>query len=312
MTDAATELHRCVLRQNSDAVEFCDDEKRFLVGAYELDEAVGTFRGGSLTLFDTTEISFEELSTIEAPAGVLDIKFLPTKRDCFVLPLANGSVQYGRVKSENSIELSGLSETLPSEVTLSVSCHSDEVVSAAYSSGSLRRFQIAESEVKLLSTQNIHDHEAWAVLAFEDGVLSGGDDCTIRISDESGSRVMRRFGAGVTAIERDVEENGILVGTYEDIIYKFDVRQMKTPTVEKNLGGGIWRIKANPWNSRYLAVAGMYAGAFVVERETLETVAFFDRHESMCYGISWRDTQRMITCSFYDKLVAMWETGIKD
>lgn len=298
---------------NCDAVEFCDDRERFLVATYELDQSGGTSREGSISLFNTSKTSFEEVTTCRATAGVLDIKFLPTKKNQFVLPLANGCVQLGRVTPENTIELSSHSEVLVSDITLSVSCHNDDFVSAAYSSGSLRKFQIAESEVKLLSCHKIHGFETWAVLALEDRVLTGADDCTLRCTDEGGSTVMRRFDAGVTAIERDVAEHCILVGTYEDNIYKFDLRNMKKePLMEKKLGGGVWRIKDNPSNPRYLAVAGMYAGAFVLDSDNLDTIAAFKGHESMCYGIAWKDNSCIVSCSFYDKLVAMWETGIKE
>ncbi|XP_003740368.1 diphthine methyltransferase homolog [Galendromus occidentalis] len=307
----ALELHRCSMPLNCDAVEFCDDHARFLVATYELDESSNSSREGSLSLFRTSQESFEKLSSIEAPAGVLDIKFFPTERDRFIAPLANGSVNVGRVTAEDEIQLLSSSESIASDITLSVSSRGDDRVAAAYSSGSVREFRITESVVKLLSCGKVHQHEAWAVLAMDDRTLSGGDDCTLRCSEGNGNRVMRRFDAGVTAIERDLEENGILVGTYEDKIYKFDLRNIKQPLLEKNLGGGIWRIKKNPSSPRFLALAGMYAGAFIVERDTLEVCSTFKGHESMCYGVAWRDNQRIVSCSFYDKLVVMWDTGIK-
>jgi diphthamide biosynthesis protein 7 len=169
-----------------------------------------------------------------------------------------------------------------------------------------------------------HDLEAWTLAFLPDGsgMLSGGDDSTLRfaeLADSSAGSVpwidKKIHGAGVTAIlpiHLDSEGGLVVTGSYDDHIRLLHVpisghRQV---LAEANLGGGVWRLKLldrNPklpahhgvekWRSEpppediLLLVSCMHAGTRIVRltRNTgedwkIEVLAKFEEHESMNYG----------------------------
>lgn len=59
-------------------------------------------------------------------------------------------------------------------------------------------------------------------------------------------------------------------GSYDERLRVWDNRQLSRPLSELPLGGGMWRIKWDEWQSRWLAVACMYGSCVLVDMATLE------------------------------------------
>ncbi|AEO67751.1 uncharacterized protein THITE_2116755 [Thermothielavioides terrestris NRRL 8126] len=174
-------------------------------------------------------------------------------------------------------------------------------------------------------------------------VYSGGDDSMLRFktcSWNEGAMVesvsglaSRGHDAGVTAIlPLALQEDGnelVVTGSYDEHIRLFEVPSSGKPKslAEHRLGGGVWRLKlidlnttANQsyiWRARMLASC-MHAGVRVVE--LLKTMSGgyrfrvlgrFEEHQSMNYGSDfqpgWMEKLSVVSTSFYDKLLCLWE-----
>lgn len=132
-------------------------------------------------------------------------------------------------------------------------------------------------------------------------------------------------------------------GSYDDHLRIFDLRVVNDslfagipPTVahEQNLGGGVWRLVPRPNLDEVLACC-MYDGGRVISPGMAASVpptngapptttdidpgagagsgdgfsvvkTFKGDHESMVYGGDWINDDQFITCSFYDKVVHVW------
>ena len=197
-----------------------------------------------------------------------------------------------------------------------------------------------------------HDLEAWTLAFLPDssGVLTGGDDSTLRFAElTEGSETSvpwidrKTHGAGVTAIlPIHLDDEGVLVvtGSYDDHIRFVHVSSAGRRQVlaEKNLGGGVWRLKLldrNPklpahhgvekWRSEpppeaiLLLVSCMHAGSRVIRLSRnnakewqFEVLAKFEEHQSMNYGsdsqpqLNDKGQRTFITTSFYDRLLCLW------
>lgn len=203
-----------------------------------------------------------------------------------------------------------------------------------------------------------HTLEAW-ITAFSPtswnprSIFSGGDDATLMSHVEHtpgewtpGLRDRKTHGAGVTALlplqlsGELSSERLLLTGSYDDRLRVLDLGSargttLRRPTVvrELDLGGGVWRIKVlgqsqDDVDGRStvkltLAVACMYAGAFVVEVSLvkecdevwvceLDIMQHMEEHESMCYGVDARPSRSgtahsLVSCSFYDKRLCLWQ-----
>jgi len=100
----------------------------------------------------------------------------------------------------------------------------------------------------------------------------------------------------------------------------------QTPLIQANAGGGAWRVKWHPLESRKsdLLVACMHDG-FKILRFDIGTLTAndytipdwqvmkrFDAHQSLAYGADWSfaecgDDQTLIgSCSFYDHALQLW------
>lgn len=188
-------------------------------------------------------------------------------------------------------------------------------------------------------------------------LFSGGDDSRLLAStiaysprkcpDETSSsieplypsRVFKGHDAGVTAIlplPVPTSWDGVLVvtGSYDDHIrvYKYTgPSQVPQLLAEKNLGGGVWRLKTilapeadvDEWQVVLLASC-MHAGARIVRLSVDHTgnvqivvLGRFEEHKSMNYGSDYApDTVgsggrlKCISTSFYDRLLCLWESSI--
>lgn len=98
---------------------------------------------------------------------------------------------------------------------------------------------------------------------------------------------------------------------------------MRNPVSELNMDGGLWRLKWEPQNHKYLLAACMYGGFKIVDcidNRTCSVVGQYMEHESISYGCDWSflnssdfECRKIVdslsalgtgmliaTCSFYD------------
>ncbi|ELU41445.1 WD40 domain-containing protein [Rhizoctonia solani AG-1 IA] len=164
-------------------------------------------------------------------------------------------------------------------------------------------------------------------------ILVSGDDCKLkgwdtRTSCEAPIFVNKRFEAGVTCVQtHPFIENLMAVGSYDNTVRIFDSRKMTTSLVEVGVGGGAWRVKWHPSDTRKneLLVACMYDGFKVIKTPINESgqvdatfssavSSRFDAHTSIAYGVDWHHgsltnnpTKSLVaSCSFYDHTLCLW------
>jgi diphthine methyl ester acylhydrolase len=174
-------------------------------------------------------------------------------------------------------------------------------------------------------------------------IFSGGDDFKLLASTcnyDTGeywsapedTKQIGRHEYGVTAIlpmhsNEGNQESILLTGSYDDHIRVYVVGGMPRLLAKLNLGGGVWRLKVialqtetegpGDWTAIVLASC-MYAGARIVTLSgnwyqcKIAVLARFEEHESMNYGSDFQvqgkgKPVRIISTSFYDKRLCLWE-----
>ena len=168
-------------------------------------------------------------------------------------------------------------------------------------------------------------------------VISGGDDCTMKLWDVrsccTGGGPMAKVGnaefeAGVTAVSyHPTQEHMFAVGSYDEVVRLYDVRSLKSPLGRVNVGGGVWRIRWHPSHDGSLLVGAMHGGCRIVDAgdfENPQIVSKFTKHESMAYGADWlvgeeaegsgnddgAASDYAASCSFYDRRVCLWRSKL--
>jgi len=212
------------------------------------------------------------------------------------------------------------------------------------SDGSISLLQPA-SDAALVESRSwhAHDFEPWiAAWNYWDSNLlySGGDDLKLKGWDIRQAQPIftnARFDGGVTSVQSNPHiEHVLAVGSYDSMVRIFDLRNPYKPMTQINVGGGAWRVKWHPSETRCrdLLVACMHDG-FKVLRFSLvsmgipggsnraeestdvpgdwEVIKRFDGHESLAYGVDWsHDEQASVaetlvaSCSFYDHMLHTW------
>ena len=171
-------------------------------------------------------------------------------------------------------------------------------------------------------------------------VISGGDDGTMKLWDVrsccTGGGPMAKVGeaefeAGVTAVSyHPTQEHMFAVGSYDEVVRLYDVRNLKAPLGRASVGGGVWRIRWHPSHDGKMLVGAMHGGCRVVDAGNFENpqiVSKFTKHESMAYGADWlvggvdgegrggdedggRASDYAASCSFYDRRVCLWRSKL--
>jgi diphthamide biosynthesis protein 7 len=176
-------------------------------------------------------------------------------------------------------------------------------------------------------------------------VYSGGDDSMLRsricnwnegsLAESLPALESRGHDAGVTAILPLFAQDGhdlVVTGSYDEHIRLFLVPPFGRPKslAEGMLGGGVWRLnlidldtnynQSYSWRARILASC-MHAGTRVVEllktmtgEYLFKVLGRFEEHKSMNYGSDiqpgWKNRLSVVSTSFYDKLLCLWELEI--
>ncbi|CAL7951000.1 unnamed protein product [Xylocopa violacea] len=349
---------------SADSVEWCpihSFKNIFVCGTYQLmkdEELKSSYsqskRLGRIYMFQVAENGcLILLQKIEVPA-ILDIKWAHvTCQNKILLGVVNASgyLQIYQLKNYDEkkiLELLTEKKVADEDEVLALSLdwstgrlmNNNELSSkivVSDSKGFISLFEINGSELNKINSWVAHQFEAW-ITAFDywdtNIVYSGGDDCRfqrfdIRIGNHA-SASNKIHGAGVTSIHSNSQREFLLSsGSYDEILRLWDTRNFKQPISETNLGGGVWRLKWDPFVQRYLLAACMYGGFRIVDCEKTEipfVIDEYNEHESIAYGCDWsflsnkevpeqilKTTVQTVvlvgTCSFYDhalKLSALY------
>ncbi|KAH9513181.1 Diphthine methyltransferase [Bulinus truncatus] len=274
--------------------------------------------------------------------GVLDIKWPQTLiQDDAVFGLvdAEGFVQILRLHPDNfSVETLAKCELSKSSLGLSLgwtglNCRGD-MLSASDSLGYVTVFNV-NKEISQVSAWKAHDYEAW-ITAFDNFnpnvVYSGGDDAKLKVWDirdlSKHTFCINRHKMGVCSIQsHPFTEHIVATGSYDENLFIWDDRNFTKPLNCVALGGGIWRIKWDPFFGNSILTATMYNGAHIVncremDKELSVSVSYQDHN--LTYGADWcrlkteesSDSLKIkaeekcffvSTCSFYDHSLHLWK-----
>ena len=119
---------------------------------------------------------------------------------------------------------------------------------------------------------------------------------------------------GVTTITVDREEEGrVYTGCYDEVVRRWDVRNMRSQVQDLRVGGGVWRIRQRP-AGRELLVAAMHDGFKLVDMTGEGVVGEYREHQSLAYGADWCHLESgrdiVASCSFYDHLMNIWNVNL--
>lgn len=203
------------------------------------------------------------------------------------------------------------------------------------STGYLATVETAEAELCVSHVWHGHDLEAWVIAAshHQAGLLfSGSDDCKLKGWDLRAPTNMpsfvnsREHGSGVCCIQSSPTLEHLLVtGSYDEYVRMWDLRMMSRPscTSKVSTGGGVWRLKWHPSDPLLLLASCMHNGFAVVslsQDSTAATISVSEKYEhqkTLGYGGDWCHTATaeiptlVATCSFYDRLLHLWEPSTR-
>lgn len=292
------------------------------VGTYSLQE--GGTRAGELLLLSAAEQRLR-ITLRKACSGIFDLKWAP-ERVNGALWLgqadAGGGARIWRVGGAEAAEEAAAMRGTSSGMSLSLDWSGAERVAVSHSTRDLSVFRVRPDGA---ATEELHwaphEHEVWVTVwhrAQPDALLSGSDDCTLRLWDVRArperAQVTKRGGAGFTAAQFSPHsEHVVAVGSYDEHLYLWDTRAWARPLLTSEaLGGGVWRCKWHPADPRRMLLGHMHSG-FSALRLAADLAAVEARvthtapHASLAYGADWRrDGSVAGCCSFYDKKCSLW------
>ncbi|QRW19017.1 Helicase associated domain (HA2) [Rhizoctonia solani] len=314
----------------ADSVEFCPREGLYdilVCGTYNLvknDE--GEKEAGHESKKPQERNGRKEIQRIET-AAILDMKWSYNQEatnPMLAFAESVGRIQFHELNSQEKtlLNVQSIQVADPSVLCLSIDwnnrltpresvkvtdCTGALVVSR--SDGVVSALRPRESQFEVDTAWHAHDYEPWVAswnYWSPTLVYSGGDDCKLkgwdtRTSCEAPIFVNKRFEAGVTCVQtHPFIENLMAVGSYDNTVRIFDSRKMTTSLVEVGVGGGAWRVKWHPSDTRKneLLVACMYDGFKVIKTPINESgqvdatfssavSSRFDAHTSIAYGVDW-------------------------
>lgn len=303
-----------------------------VVGAYTLTEGQDRIGGLYHVRCDASDKHLDAINFAPSPA-VLDTRVVSFSHsnatDIVVLTAcADGNLRCHDFPSLKTLwtfshgtMITSLSVIAPSMKNASIS------VTFSDSAGGVALVVASRAGCSLIWASNcdtpVHSAEAWTVDSADASLLiSGGDDgylCATDLRTTSTAWKKRAHDSvGVTTVVHcDVE---LWTGGYDDHVRIWDHRKMRVPLAEKNLGGGVWRLKFHPRDPSTILAACMYDGFKVLERKSsnddcIDIRTEYRKHESIAYGAAWlsngNGTGNMsgslaLTASFYDKSLRLW------
>lgn len=347
----------------ADSVEWCPHppfQNIFVCGMYQLEEntsEVEQKRLGAIHLFSTLKECIC-LQTLHL-SGILDMKWCPYKvnEKCLLsVAFANGTVgllqlvENDKVENGTHLEYASFFQINPDSPKLILSldwCQQKEIISTNHlvvseSSGNIDLLQLTESEFKTKLSWQAHSHEAW-IVCFDyhnaNIIYSGGDDTYLKVWDSRMNIIKPSFtnkchSMGVTSLRSSLQREYILIsGSYDEVIRLWDTRKMTQPLNQTEVGGGIWRLKWQPYSEKHILAACNENGIHILkllEDTSMKVVASNKCHSSLAYGADWSwlssnssensfgsktlfSVNNLIaSCSFYDKYLCLWQVFLEE
>lgn len=331
----------------------------FLCGTYQLTDTNTTEkaslekRKGSIMLFtlNQSDNTMQLIRTIHTPA-ILDMKWSHHKvQDKILFATVNAIGQlivYELMCSADDFQdlniqhlcsyqletPEGADEILALSLDWSTRKHASSTESmsptqiiVSDSQGFLHLFELMSGGLILVQSWKGHGFEAWiAAFNYEtpDVFYSGGDDCLMKLYDvrqNTSTQTIREHEAGVTSIQYNpFRPNALASGSYDENVYIWDDRHLKSSSKKTHLGGGVWRIKHQAANS--ILTATMYNGFHCIncitgeetrtpdncgesEVKSSDGILHYSEHGSIAYGIDscYDNPSYVVTCSFYNHLI---------
>ncbi|XP_029168154.1 diphthine methyltransferase isoform X2 [Nylanderia fulva] len=248
-------------------------------------------------------------------SGVLDMKWTHTEDNRILLAVvdSNGYLRVYELKEkesetklqliaeerigDNDDDVIALSLDWSTGGCISCASHSNPRIAVSDSQGRISHFAWRENNQLIKDfTLPAHEFQAW-IVAFDycnDNIFySGGDDNKFLTFDTRTGSVPvlcnRKHTSGVTSIRSNAIKPFLLAtGSYDEILRLWDKRNLKQPTSETNLNGGIWRLKWDPFAHQYLFAACMYEGFKIVNCDNdVSTIGYYNKHCGLAYGCDW-------------------------
>lgn len=236
-----TRLYPCV-------VENLNQPNFALCACYELDEATGNREGEIFTFEIKSNLDISIIDTIRLDAGVLDCKIF---NSTLYAALSTEQLKTYRIEDNHLHEFYSVSKD-GEGLFLSVSVVQDKFA-VSTQQGSLLIYQAGEAsadEICFASQAHKLSNEpvpAWITAINPHNtniVVSGGDDCKFRLWDIrlAGEEIFptstKAFhDAGVTSAQwHPTRENFLALGSYDEHITIWDVRNLKKPVLHHHTG----------------------------------------------------------------------------
>ncbi|KAF1794748.1 WD40 repeat, conserved site [Phytophthora cactorum] len=301
---------------------------------------------------DGANVSVQKLEETMTSSGIFDIKWnteAMNGKAVLGAATAGGSLElYELVREGNAQTLrhSGLAtDADANSMCLSLDwnnrMHSNAQPSicVSHSDGALSVWDIASQGIVQKAKWRAHDLfgspiEAW-IAAFNchdpNVLFSGADDAALKGWDlRAGTTAptfknVRQYSMGVCSIQfHPHDERLVAVGSYDEQVAIWDHRSMTRPLAVYGAGGGVWRLKWHPAESRkeLLLAACMHNGFQLLElaedQTELRKAASYDRHDSLAYGMDWWLHPAVLqakapvvgSASFYDHIFHAWRLPI--
>lgn len=317
-----TELCNFVLNLNVDCVEFSPFGSVIACGLYQLIE--NERKGGVVLLkFDENRLKFENFYE---SSGVFHLKYLQNSSK-LITATADGHLNLLDSK------FSRLSKTAHTILTDKMLLSAD----LRFSSGDLHKFVASDSDGHLhtgvVESQAFEKLDSWRAHQLPDSqascevwcssfshwnseiLFSGADDCKWKLWDTRdlhAAKISNGYHkAGVISVCcHPTKENYLLTGSYDDFLCLWDLRTVKNPLLDINLGGGVWKIKFRPKDPSKILCACMYNGWALLNDDDLSIKQTVNIDGSLLYGVDWSpDSDNFfVCCTFYDRTVRIFQT----
>ncbi|KAI9906334.1 hypothetical protein PsorP6_003427 [Peronosclerospora sorghi] len=300
---------------------------------------------------DDVNVTVSKVEEVVTSSGVLDIKWSTQAINGKVLlcaATAGGSLELYRLAGEEKQTLNYLLQT----TDVNSMCLSLDWNNRVYSSDQ-PSICVSHSDGNIASPNGLcnalfswqlqwkaHDLygspiEAW-ITAFDchnsNVLFSGADDACLKGWDlRAGTATptfknARQYSMGICSIQSHPHDPHVVaVGSYDQRVAVWDHRNMTTPLVVHDTGGGVWRLKWHPVESHkdLLLAACMHNGFQVLElaadKSKLHKAASYDCHDSLAYGVDWcllpgalRANAPVVgSASFYDHAFHLWRQPLR-
>jgi len=291
-----------------------ENPTQFACATYQLDSG-GAERHGDISLLEFQEKSLRVISVVET-GGVLD-QWWRDERSLFAA-CASGELRVLNVDKDSALSES-CAACVSNDILLAVEGNSATLVTSD-TAGCIYSLDPETLDVNV-TIKSAHGAQGWGAevwgLALDrhdmNLMYSGGDDCLLKCHDLRSPDTVstsRYHTMGVCCISPDpISPDRIISGSYDESVVEWDTRNFRAPLRTVSVGGGVWRAKRNPENS-HLLIAGMHSGFHVVALTEFVVTQTYTGHTSLAYGADWLEQGLVATCSFYDNLVNVWNSGV--